>query len=296
MTENIFAQFDDTNNQFNNVNFHFGGDEQSPANFAMNEKTTGKLQFKDLSIISLCVDEQSGPKLFSDNGLMNSKETLEYFQILSHCPDSYYSFASNFLTGADKLNFVMLSGYNYDAQPFPESMEGIKFMLLETLKLSNLSPATLPNMPVLQVLEIDTKYVDMLPAGILDNYPMLEEFWLSNGDLETVEPGFFQSMSHSKVIHMVNNKINSIDLSGLSPDTEVNLERNAITQLTEQNFRPFVESILNTGATGKIKLMNNALECSCDVKWLISDLEGAHVFESAVCADGTRLTLSVFFS
>ena len=60
MTENIFAQFDDTNNQFNNVNFHFGGEDKSPANFAMNEKTTGKLQFKDLSSISLCMDGRSG--------------------------------------------------------------------------------------------------------------------------------------------------------------------------------------------------------------------------------------------
>ena len=183
----------------------------------------------------------------------------------------------------------MLSGYNYDAQPFPKSMESMKFLLLETLKLSNPTPDTLPSMPILQVLEMDTKYVNLLPAGIVDKYPMLEEFWLSNGDLETVEPSFFKRMSSSKIIHMNNNRINSIDLTGLNPHTEVNLERNAITQLTEQNFRPFVESVLSTSASGKIKLMNNPLECSCDVKWLVSDLKGAHVFESAVCADGTRL-------
>ena len=71
---------------------------------------------------------------------------------------------------------------------------------------------------------------------------------------------------------------------------EVNLEDNAITQLTEENFRPFVEGVLNTAdATGKIFLKGNPLECSCDLKWLVADLNGVGVFEGAVCADGTPL-------
>ncbi len=42
MVENIFAQFDESNNKFGAFNLHFRGDDMSVANFAFNEKTTGK--------------------------------------------------------------------------------------------------------------------------------------------------------------------------------------------------------------------------------------------------------------
>ena len=61
---------------------------------------------------------------------------------------------------------------------------------------------------------------------------------------------------------------------------QVQLQQNAITQLTEANFRPFVEGVINTAdATGFIGLDGNPLECSCDLKWLVSDLQAAHVFQ-----------------
>ncbi len=292
-TEDIFAQFDETNNQFDMVRILFLGG--SPANFAMNEKTTGKLQIRNFSIWLLCADELTGTKLFTDNGLMNSKETLESLEITAidnFCP--YYSFAPNFLTGADKLNTVKLFGYNYDDQPLPESMPSMRLLSLESPNLSHLTPNNLPNMPSLQILQIDSSNVETLTAGILDKYPILEELYFSNGYLETVELGFFPSQ-HATYVYMPNNRIHSIDLSSLNPSNFstifVDLENNAITQLIEQNFRPFVESVLDTGLYnwGMINLLNNPLECSCDVKWLVSDVKGAHLFD-AVCPDGTLLS------
>ena len=41
MVENIFAQFDESNNKFDAVNIDFVGEDKSVANFAFNEKTTG---------------------------------------------------------------------------------------------------------------------------------------------------------------------------------------------------------------------------------------------------------------
>ena len=41
MVENIFAQFDESNNKFDAVNLDFVGEDKSVANFAFNEKTTG---------------------------------------------------------------------------------------------------------------------------------------------------------------------------------------------------------------------------------------------------------------
>ena len=42
MVENIFAQFDESNNKFGAFNLHFRGEDMSVANFAFNEKTTGE--------------------------------------------------------------------------------------------------------------------------------------------------------------------------------------------------------------------------------------------------------------
>lgn len=296
MVENIFSQFDDSNNKFSSLGIHMGGVEGSVANLALNEKTSGKVQFDSFSMINFCVDQsdsKNGQKLFTNTAFLNSKETLTGMNMLPFCPGSIFSVEHNFFAGLEKLNFLQMDSYDYDTQSFPEhtsTWDSISTLLLSKMKISELTPTTLPAMSNLKVLEVDTQGIRRLSAGIIENYPMLEEFWSSLGDIEVVEAGFFSAMTNSKVIHMAKNRISSIDLTGLSPNTEVLLSKNQIKQLTEANFRTFVEGVLNTtDATGKIMLDGNMLDCSCDLKWLVSDLMAAHVIEGGMCADGTAL-------
>ena len=230
--------------------------------------------------------------VFTDSAWVNSRKSMKSMQLLPFCPENpTYSFAPGFLADLENLSFLMMDYYDFSAQPFPESgVQSVKHILLSKVKLGEFLPDTFPMMANLEVFEVDHEGISNFPAGIIENFPMLKEFWSSNGDVEVVEAGFFKSMTHSRVVHMAKDKITSIDLTGLSPHTEVNLEDNAITQLTEENFKPFVEGVLNTAdATGKIILTNNPLECSCDLKWLVADMNGVNVFEGAVCADGTPL-------
>jgi len=296
MVENIFSQFDDSNNKFSSLSLHMGGVEGNVANLALNEKTSGKLKFNSFQIISFCNDQsdpKSGQKLFTNTAFQNSKETLTGINMLPFCPGAVFAVEHNFFAGLENLSYLSLDSYDYDTQPFPEhtsTWDSVQTLLLVEMKMSDLTASTLPPMSNLKVLEVDTQGIRRLSTGIIENFPMLEEFWSSRGDIEVVEAGFFSAMTNSKTIHMSINRISSIDLTGLSPNTELLLSNNQLKKLTEANFRPFVESVINTkNATGKIILKGNRLDCSCDLKWLVSELMAAHVFEGGVCADGTAL-------
>ena len=230
--------------------------------------------------------------VFTDSAWVNSRKSMKRIQLLPFCPENpTYSFAPGFLADLENLSFLMMDYYDYSAQPFPESgVQSLTHVILGKVKLGEFLPGTFPMMPNLEVFEVDHTGISKFPAGIIENFPVLKEFWSINGDVEVVEAGFFKSMTDSRSVYLVDDKITSIDLTGLSPYTEVNLEGNAITQLTEKNFKPFVDGVLNTAdATGKIILLNNPLVCSCDLKWLVADMNAVNVFKGAVCADGTPL-------
>jgi len=290
MVENIFAQFDESNNKFDAFNLNFLGADMS--NFAFNEKTTGRLETNAFRLVRFCIRDQQGPMVFTDSAWVNSRKSMKRIQLLPFCPENpTYSFAPGFLADLENLTFLMMDYYDYSAQPFPQSgVQSLTHVILGKVKLGEFLPGTFPMMPNLEVFEVDHTGISKFPAGIIENFPVLKEFWSINGDVEVVEAGFFKSMTDSRSVYLVDDKITSIDLTGLSPYTEVNLEGNAITQLTEKNFKPFVDGVLNTAdATGKIILINNPLECSCDLKWLVADMNAVNVFKGAVCADGTPL-------
>ena len=94
-----------------------------------------------------------------------------------------------------------------------------------------------------------------LPAHMLYNLPRLEEFDLiDTSNLEIVPDNFFLNSSCLNV-NLYQNNIHTIDLGGLNPNTQVDLSNNQISQIQEKNFRPFVESVLNTpNAVGMIDL------------------------------------------
>ena len=182
MVENIFSQFDDSNNKFSSLGIHMGGVEGSVANLALNEKTSGKLQFDSFSMINFCVDQsdsKNGQKLFTNTAFLNSKETLTGMNMLPFCPGSIFSVEHNFFAGLEKLNFLQMDSYDYDTQSFPEhtsTWDSISTLLLSKMKISELTPTTLPAMSNLKVLEVDTQGIRRLSAGIIENYPCWKNF------------------------------------------------------------------------------------------------------------------------
>ena len=290
--ETIFANFDDTNNKFAKVDIDFGTNKR-PENFSFNSKSTGRLEMESLKVGYFCTTDEHSPVMFSDTALVNSQISLAEIEIWQNtCPgyQTFY-FAENFLADLVKLRYINLQYYNYDAQKFPEaSLENLESLGFSYPKMSNMTPNMFPVMSKLYYLRLNNLEVTELPAGLIENFPALKLFVSSWGNIEVIPSGFFHNMSSSQFIDLSVNKITSVDLTGLNSNTYVSLDRNNITQLAEANFRPYVEGILNNmNATGYISIKSNPLECSCDVKWLVYDLDATFVFQDAVCANGTAL-------
>ncbi|CAG0892362.1 unnamed protein product [Darwinula stevensoni] len=85
------------------------------------------------------------------------------------------------------------------------------------------------------------------------------------------------------------NSISSLEpgaITGLVPDTFINLGQNVIEELHEASFRPMVE-ILAQG-TGSLDLHGNPLSCWCDLAWLVTN-EVLRPKVTGTCKSGTRL-------
>ena len=290
--ENIFANFDETNNKFAKVDIDFGSNKR-PENFSFNSKTTGKLQMESLKVSYFCTTDGHSPLMFSDTALLNSQISLAELEIWQYtCPDyQTFYFSENFLTDLVMLRYLNLQYYNYDAQKFTEtSLENLESLGFSSPKMTNMTANMFPAMSKLYYLRLNNLEVTELPTGLIHNFPALKLFTSSWGNIEVVPSGVFHNMPSSQFIDLSVNQITSVDLTGLNSNTYISLDRNNITQLSEANFRPYVEEILNnTNATGYVSLKSNPLECSCDVKWLVCELAATFVFHDAVCANGTTL-------
>ena len=103
-----------------------------------------------------------------------------------------------------------------------------------------------------------------LPFNMLYNLPGLESFQLLYSEVETIPDDFFTYVTSCRYFMLSNNKIQTIDLGSLNPNSWVVLSNNQIKQLPEMNFRPFVENVLQTpNAVGNVVLFGECLFCNC---------------------------------
>ena len=293
MTENIFAQFEETVTDEFNIEFNDKHDRPangSLANFAFDHKTTGRLQLKKITIKYFFLYGRRGPEVFTDLGLVKSRLSLESLEIVPF----YYQFftwAPNFLADLENLKELKLTWYIYELQPFHGyNLNNLEHLYLESTIITDLTSTTFPTMPKLKNLEVPRleNISHLKNSGFFQSFPILESFVSYESKIETIDAGFFNNASNLRSVHLTENQITSIGLTGLGPNTIVSLEKNYITELTEDNFRPFVENVINTpGARGYIGIYGschwNWLKCSCDLKWLVVELDAAHVFSGAYC-------------
>ncbi len=285
MTENIFAQFTETMIDEFNIDFNF-----NLANFAFNHKTTGRLQLKKITIKNFFFNGRRGPEVFTDSGLVKSRLSLESLEI-TPVYYQFFTWAPNFLADLENLKELTLTWYIYDLQPFHGyNLNNLEYLYLESPIVTDLTSKTFPLMPKLKDLFMPRlEHISHLKnSGFFQSFPILESFISWESKIETIEAGFFYNASNLKSVYLIENQITSIDLTGLGPNTRVSLENNFITELTEANYRPFVENVINTpGASGSIGMYGNChwnwLKCACDLKWLVVELDAAHVFSGAYC-------------
>ena len=99
-------------------------------------------------------------------------------------------------------------------------------------------------MPNLRRLQINDYAVSTLPANMLNNLHGLEVFGLQHSEVEIIPGDFFTYVTSCRNFVLNENKIQTIDLGSLNPNTSVDLSYNQIKQLPEKNFRIFVENVI----------------------------------------------------
>ena len=291
MTETIFAQFDNTNYTIDHLYIDFGRTGHV-ANFALNMNTTGRLKLESITVWLFDIQDDIGQHLFTSTAFSNSKSSLRGIEIIPYYDqDLVFTFDPEFLGGLENLTDLNLIRYDYAAQPLPETIfKGLESFTLDA-PLTNLTSTTFPTMPNLKFIYLSSLNISHIQKGFMDLFPVLEDFVITQSNIATIETGFFvNSSAKLEYVGLYSNMLTSVDLTGLSPNCIVELDYNSISRLEEENFRPFVEGIINNPeADGYINIPGNELECSCDVKWLIVDLKTPVVFRNAFCADDIAL-------
>ncbi len=129
----------------------------------------------------------------------------------------------------------------------------------ESTTLPNFSLVAMPNLLTLKFSDINFPG-STLPSDMLYNLPGLKRIFIYRSNIEIVPDGFFNYSTSCLNIILGGNRIHTIDLGGLNPNANVELDFNKIIQLPEKNFRPFVESVLTTpNAVGNIDLFGKKL-------------------------------------
>ena len=311
MTHNLFKNFNATNNKFDLAYFEFFNDGET-SNFMFDNATSGLLEVKFFGVFDISVENGLLPMTESAvSGSINSLEGLWINTMDVNDSDESYTklaFSENFLftLGLSKLKFLGLIGIDWNKYQIPQET----FNRLETL-IVDLTLDALPEMPNLKNLRLFLTEETSL-SSVLKKVPNLEIlciFELLGGKLEPILPGTFEEIKYLDNIDLSGTSIVSIDLTGVQPTTFVILP-NSITNLPEQNFRPFIESgvrnYLSTcsytqGDTiwgvNPIKvyggLAMGGLECSCDLKWLCEVPHVTEWLQIVECADGTSLELAL---
>ena len=305
MTHNLFKNFNATNNQFDFASFYFSNDGET-SNFMFDYATSGHLEVKFFAVQGISVENGKLP--MTESAVLGSINSLEALWIENNDYSQNLAFSENFLFAMEllELKFLCLFGFDWDKFQLPEQT----VLMLETFVV-DMKFETLPEMQNLKHLYLIPTEEASLSSEVLRKVSNLEflvilEVEDLGGKLKAVLPGTFEKSAFLKSIYLSETNVASIDLTGLGPSTFVDLSYSSITNLSEQNFRPFLEGAVQNFVSfaggfyfsfeglvekliGGINLANNALDCTCDLKWLCEIPFTSNLTYNAECADGTTL-------
>jgi len=228
---------------------------------------------------------------FSSTAFIGSKDSLEYLKIDAN---HYFTPDAGLLAGMTGLVELQLHGLDSKQQELPSlsSLSTLRLLSLSEGSFPSINAQTFIGLDQLMNLFLDNSQVVSIATDTFQGLPRLNQLSLTYNQLETLQPNTFSDLPNLAFLNLGNNLLQEIaeDFSGLSANTQILLQNNKIKLLAESTFRNFAERVINTPlATGLVDLKNNPLECGCDVKWVVVDLQATQVFRNAECADGRPL-------
>jgi len=266
-------------------NFNFDG--------ALNENTTGRFEITYFTLEHFDITNSIEQDMqFSETAFLGSKESLKYLLIDSN---SYFTPSVNILAGASNMEQLRLQGIDSQSSQLPSfsSLADLRLLSLSNGNFPSLGATNFIGLDNLASLFMDSSQVSEVDSETFSNLSSLTHLSMSFNNIETIQPYTFRDLTSLAILNLGDNIIKEIldDFSGVSANTQILLQNNDIRQLNETVFRPFVEKVFNTPlSTGLIDVENNPLDCGCDVKWIVIDLEAIPVFRNARCASGINLS------
>lgn len=257
-----------------------------------NEDTTGRFEFQYFTLehfdtTSLAGDEEQ----FTETALAGSRESLRYVKVY---PYHYFSPSLTLLAGMDSLEELYLQRLDTSLQGLPDfsSLSNLKFLSLLDGNLGSVSANNFEGLTGLNSLFLDRCQISSLESGSFSNLTSLTQLSLSSNNFTSIPGGTFVNLSSLVILSLGGSHVQTIEdtFEGANPNIQILLQDNQLTTLPEATWRPLVERMMSTPLTqGVIDVANNRLDCGCDVKWLIVDLQAPKVFRNAVCANGDNL-------
>jgi len=179
----------------------------------------------------------------------------------------------------------VLSLYNNKLGYFPK----LRSDTITSLNLGNNLMNRIPYYAVQGLPKLQTFYgygnnVELILAGTFSGLPDLYYVYVSNNNLSHIPEGAIKlSSSRTTFVSLSNNNISRIEVGAITGlnGGRVWLYTNALTDLDEDVFRPFLE------AGAKLLLQDNPLSCGCDIAWLVTNPDFmALLYGTETCHDG----------
>ena len=146
---------------------------------------------------------------------------------------------------------------------------------------------------MLKTLDLSNKGIISLLSRAFSNLSSLTELNLSSNGLENIKNDTFYNLPSLINLDLSSNritKIGSMFSYSRNPNLVVNLNGNQVNILSEDSFKPFVETVTKNNGNGYITMSHNPLECACDVKWMANfDLGWTSIIRESSCYDGVKL-------
>ena len=162
---------------------------------------------------------------------------------------------------------------------------------VDTQTISNIETDAFFELPSLEFLDLSDQNIVSISSKAFHNLVNLEDINLSKNMIKKINVNTFNNLPSLVNLDLSSNTELS-DIENMfedfkNPNTVVNLAGNNVKLLREDSFKDFIEMVSENNGTGYIDMHNVPIQCSCDVKWLMTS--NSSVFKNSTCPDGNGI-------
>ena len=254
-----------------------------------------------------------------------SQELLGEFKMSNFSLSNLTSITGNIKAGAFHGSSLSLEEFNIEGA-IEGAIKGVietgAFSELQTLRKVSLgnSFGTIQSKAFFELSSfeefiVDTQTISYIETEAFYELPSLKSLDLSDQNFVSISSRAFYNLIHLTELNLSKNRIYKINVNtfynlqslvylDLSSNTEltyignmfgdlknqnlvVNFAGNNVKVLLKESFKMFIEMVTEYNGAGYIDMHNVPLQCTCDMKWLVTS--NSSVFKNSSCPDGNGI-------